>query len=163
MRFKLIILLIIFSWIPVNLIAGIKVYLLPKTEISSMDICVKDIAKFEGNVYEIEKIKNININQIYYNDGFIDKRELRSIIAPFLKTGFIIYGASTFITENDDFEKPEVKRGEPVRIILERNGIRVEVDGIAGEKGKLGDSIKVNIGKRKFPAEIISKGKVKIK
>ena len=139
----------------VSLSAEVRIYLLPKVEISNDDVRLLDIAKVYGSGNDVISLNEIKISKDIYSDGFIEKSELLKIFKKNLNYSVIIYGSAVKIkfaaNENiDKIGKPGflVKKGDIIFFVVNNRGIRIEVKGVAMKNGRLGEVIQVKLKNR---------------
>jgi hypothetical protein len=127
---------------------------------------LSDIALVESNNSDIEKIRNINIEHEIFSDGYIDKKEILSIIKKYTEDNTIIYGnAVRVITKIQsaktlaDKNNVLLKKGNKVEIIVNNKGISLILKGIAVDEGRFNEEITVKV-QNKFALTKLLKAKV---
>ncbi len=157
--------------------AEIKAFLFQRVEIDNNqnNLAVSDIAKIEGGSPEIQKINNSIVEDIVYEDGFIDKREIFELIKGITNDVVFIYGNAVSIIKNnsgaiDDIDYAAennsdesnfiVKRGDRINVIVKKNKINIELTGKALSDGRYGDEIKVRVNTFKGKQTRLIKAKI---
>lgn len=148
----------------------IKLFLQSKVITNNDSLMLKDVAVIEGNNFDIEKIKNIQIDKAIYSDGYIDKKEILSLLKNVTKDNINILGNAIRIISNDQHKNnsendtPEsvIKKGDSVNIVIKKNGILVILRGTAVNEGKIDEEIFVKLEKKTNTSKLI-KGKIRNK
>lgn len=148
----------------------IKLFLQSKIITNNDGLVLKDVAVVEGNNSDIEKIKNIQIDKTIYSDGYIDKKEILSLLKNNTEDTIFIFGNAIRILTNDPYKnntendatESVIKKGDSVNIIIKKNGISVIVRGISLNEGKTDEEIFVKLEKKTNSFKFI-KGKIKNK
>ncbi len=146
--------------------AEIKIFLKPKAIISQSGLTLCDIASVEGNNSETDRIKNINIDSDLFTDGYIDKKEIFTLLKSQKEDSCIIYGNAVRIVpgelQTDNLSGKNdlrLKKGDRVDVIVNNKGISLKLKGIAVNEGKFNEEITVKIENKSAFAKFI---KVKI-
>lgn len=152
--------------------AELRIYLFPGIEVETKEPLLGDIGKIEGDTPALKKIREMKIAPELYADGYIDRRELRSLLRACTDDIIIIHGNAVRVTKKasveeavDQAEVPEekvlsVKTGERVHLSVRKNGILVEMNGTAVGEGRVGDEINVRLKGSRTVKGILRKGKM---
>jgi hypothetical protein len=146
--------------------AEIKLYLQPKVTVEGNNLLLSDIASIESNNSNIEQIRNINIEHEIFSDGYIDKKEILSILKKYTEDNTIIFGNAVRVITNTLSDKSLadknnllLKKGNKVEIIINNKGISLILKGIAVDEGRFNEEITVKI-QNKFALTKLLKAKV---
>ena len=71
---------ILFALIMVPLFADVKVFLYPRFETKADSVRIEEIAWVDGDAEQADKTRKLTISSSIFRDGFIDRRELTSIL-----------------------------------------------------------------------------------
>lgn len=148
----------------------IRLFLFPKITTDNNDIFLKDVALVEGNNTDIEKIKNTKIKKEIYSDGYIDRKEILSVLKNNTDDNIFIIGnavrvfnnATNIIYVENQPSEPVIKKGDNVNVIVKKNGISVILRGTAVSDGKIDDEVSVKLEKRSNYFKLV-KGIIKSK
>ena len=146
------IILIIFIFIPVALLAGIKLYLLPEV-VSKKNLFLSDIARFERLSEEAERAGGLLLDENLRHDGFIDKNEIITLLKNTGCDSFLVYGHSVKIIKQAvgrDKDIPvhkifAVKAGEEVILCIQKRSITLSLRATALADGAEGEIIPVKL------------------
>ncbi len=169
----IILLMLLFS--AASLYADLKLYIVPKVNKREF-LRIGDIARIDTMpAYKDEAIRlsKIVINSNLYDDGFVDRKEIADILKKHTDHLYFIYGSASRILENRpeersprDIEKKGIfliKKGDPIKLILIKKGIRIEVHGTAASDGERGRIIPVIInGNKRINGKVTDKKSVEI-
>ncbi len=151
-------------FLPVLLMADIKVFLYPNAAHDSSAVKVSDIAFVEGGSTEGERVRESVIDRKYYSDSIIDLRELKEALNGISSEPIIIYGSGVRLIPKEKDEKPPreiiVFKGDKVDVVVKRKGIVLEFMGIAQKDAASGDRVTVELGKKGYIKGILSAEKV---
>lgn len=151
-------------FLPVFLMADIKVFLYPNAVHDSSAVKVSDIAFVEGASAESDNVREAVIDRKYYSDSIIDLRELKEALKDISSEPVIIYGNGVRLSPKEKEEKPPreiiVFKGDKVDVVVKRKGIILEFMGIAQKDAASGDRVTVELGKKGFIKGILSPDKV---
>ena len=151
-------------FLPVLLMADIKVFLYPNAAHDSSAVKVSDIAFVEGGNTEVERVRESVIDRKYYYDSIIDLRELKEALNGISSEPIIIYGSGVRLIPKEKEEKPPreiiVFKGDKVDVVVKRKGIILEFMGIAQKDAASGDRVTVELGKKGYIKGILSAEKV---
>jgi hypothetical protein len=132
--------------------AEIRLFLQPKVMTEGNNLLLSDIASIEGNCSNIEQIKNISIEREIFSDGYIDKKEITSLLKKYNEDNFIVYGNAVHVITNlqTDITSSEqndliLKKGDRVEIILNNKGVSLILKGIVVNEGRINEEITVRI------------------
>ena len=140
-------------------IASTRVYIYAKVDIFDNEIFIEDIASVENNNGDIaKKIEKTAIPRSLIKNNFLDARVLADYLKQIGYNDVRIYGNSVRInmisnradivdpiTFKEDIDEILVKANVPVRVVLNKNKIRVGITGKALKEGRSGDDIPVRI------------------
>ncbi|MFH0976337.1 MAG: flagella basal body P-ring formation protein FlgA [Spirochaetota bacterium] len=146
--------------------AEIKLYLKPAFTLVSDNTLLSDIAAIEGNYSEIEKIKSVSIGTELYSDGYVDRKEILSLLK-YTEENISIYGNAVRVISSPQTEKAIssqndflVKKGDRVEIIVLNKGISLMLRGIVLNEGRMNEEILVRPDRSRSVSRQL-KGKVK--
>jgi hypothetical protein len=169
MKAVLILLVIAFS---IGAYADVNIFLLPKFDAANDNITLGDLSKIECDETCIETLRAIEINRSLYKDGLVDRREIIELIKGKIDEPFTVYGSAVRIIRKDPLKKENnpdsklknsVNSGEPVDLIVRKNGIVLQLSGTALQDGKTGESVKVMLrGNRRIKGRIAEKSLVEV-
>jgi hypothetical protein len=160
----LIITLVIFCTMPLN--AEVRIFLYPTVEHDSTPLKVCDIAFIENNEDTAVKVREIIIDRSIFKDGFIDRRELETVLSKKGPEGelYTIFGTATRILPKEDDPKPEreiiVYKGDRVGVTVQRKGILVELNGTLLSDAAAGDRVTVELSKNRYIKGILSAARI---
>ncbi|MBN2401249.1 MAG: flagella basal body P-ring formation protein FlgA [Spirochaetes bacterium] len=153
--------------------ADIKLILFPKITAEN-NLLLGDIALIDSDRSDIKQIKKINIECEIYSDGYIDKKEILSILKSYTEESISIYGNAVRVINNSsnditivDHDELFLKKGDRVEVVVNNKGISLVLKGIAVNDGKLNDEITVRITnkltmKKFIKAKIIGRERVEV-
>ncbi len=152
-----------------DLFAEINVFLIPMIEKQDC-LTMRDIARIDCPSTTQERLYRIQINKGLYRDGFIDRREIYSLMKGYAND-VVIYGNAVKVgkkSPNGHIARSlegeySVKSGSDVNVIVKKKGIRVEIRGTALEDGERGDEIMIMIrDSRKIKGRIAGRKMVEV-
>lgn len=139
--------------------AEVNVYLYPRVTAKTGGIVLSDIAKINADADTAARISAIVVDDRFFTDGYIDRKELEYILKDAVSETVNIYGSgvriSAPILDISSEERPVVRKGSPVRFQVTGGNIRVELAGTAMKDGAVGEVIPVKLRGTK-----ISNGKI---
>jgi hypothetical protein len=152
--------------------ADVNIFLLPKVDATDDNITLGDLAKIECDESCAAALGAIAIDRSLYKDGLVDRREIIELIRGKVDGPFTVYGNAVRIMKKDPLKKetaPDSKlknsviSGDPVDIIVRKNGIVLQLSGTALQDGKAGEMVKVMIrGNRRVRGRIAEKSLVEV-
>jgi hypothetical protein len=167
---RLILLILLLSSITQgDLFAEINVFLFPMIE-KRDSLTMRDIARIDCPSTMQERLYGIRIYEGLYRDGFIDRREIYSLMEGYAND-IVIYGNAVKVGKESSYghiarspeSKYSVKSGSDVNVIIRKKGIRVEIRGTALEDGERGDEIMIMIrDSRKLKGRIAGRKMVEV-
>jgi hypothetical protein len=135
--------------ISVTCFADAGLYLYPKVERGDGAITIADIAKIEADPETSAQIGGIAIEDKYFSDGYLDRKEIMDLLKGRVAGRISIYGGGVRITATEPAVPEEsriaVVKGNTVRFQVVNSGIRVELTGTAMRDGAVGDVIPVKL------------------
>ncbi len=137
--------------------------------VNERGLLLQDIASFDGNQDLIRSIKGMEIPSDVYSDGFIDKKELYTLLKARSSELFFIYGSAvrvmrcSEVSNNSAYGMNEyiVKKGDRVNFIIKKNGIHIELSAVVLDDGRIEDEVTVNPERKTGHSLKIFKGRVK--
>lgn len=120
-----------------SLFADIRLYLYPRIEKGDEVLSVQDIGGIDCDTAS-DQIKAIEIDSTLYSDGYLDKKEIMSLIKSKTDEPVIIYGNAVRIfpkggylaAQNDtDVKKITVSTGQRISLRIIKKGVTLEVPG----------------------------------
>jgi len=150
-KFLIITLLLLLSGISVY--ADIRLYLLPEVEPAKGRLTIKDIARIDCDPAIKKFLEDINISPLIQKDGYIDRREIGKLVRNYTMDLVLIYGNAVKVgrVHDSNYQEPKddenfsIRSGDTLSVIINKNGISIEMPGTALEEGKMGDEILVKI------------------
>jgi hypothetical protein len=130
-------------------LADATLYLYPRVD-AAPEIPLSQIASIEGDAETVARIKDVRVDEHFFSDGYLDRKELTELLAG-KKAGKIrIIGSGVRIVReaNDAAGRQReitVKKGDTVRFQVVNSSIRIEIFGIAMQNGVPGDVIPVKL------------------
>ncbi len=171
--FRYITLMVIAVFFFMNAAYGeIKLFLRPKV-IAVNDLLLSDIASVEAGQANADNINKIIIESSAYSDGYIEKRELASLLKRYTDENIIIYGnaVKVFIDGQHSELIPDIqqnqindfilRKGDRVDIVVKKNGISILLKGTAVNEGKINDEVSIKLEDKSGILSKLVKGKVK--
>lgn len=153
--------------------AEIKIFLIPRFEFAGADkLSLSDIAVIEAYNADTDQIKKLEIPEDLYEDGFVERGEIFSILEQNGVKDFSIFGSAVKITsknctpesknevvknQNDD---STVKSGDNVNLVVKKNGVIIELTGTADVGSCENKEIKIKLKGSKLVKGKLKSGKV---
>jgi hypothetical protein len=141
------------------LFADVKVFLYPRFETEETSVRVEEIAWVEGDAEQADKTRKITISSNIYRDGFIDSRELTSILKSAGVETFSIIGNSVRVTKPkvskadrsklDELAEHAVRKGDIVTVVVKARKITLETHGKVMKDAVPGDEVTVDLDKKR--------------
>lgn len=123
--------------LPNLLSADIRVYLYPRAEKGDSTLLIQDIGGIDCDT-AADQIKSIEIDGSLYSDGYLDKKEIISILKSKTDDSVFIYGNAVRIftksnlpetdTDNEVRIMP-VNMGQKISLRIKKNRVTVEIPG----------------------------------
>jgi hypothetical protein len=140
--------------------AELNLYLYPRAESKNGVIAMSDIAKIETDLETAAQIGSIGIDDSFFSDGYLDRKEIMDILKDTIAGRINIYGSGVRVVKVDSDAAPHdsrivVQKGKMVRFQVINAGIRVELMGTAIHDGAVGDEIPV-----KLKGSTVSRGRI---
>ncbi len=142
--------------------AEVNLYLYPRVEYSSGSIAMSDIANVETDTQSAGRIEGIRIDESFFADGYLDRKEIMEILKDSFEGTINIYGSGVRVVKaegnaavGEGDSRIVVKKGALVRFQVVNSGIRVELTGTAMRDGAVGDEIPV-----KLRGSAVSRGRI---
>jgi hypothetical protein len=136
----------------------VAIYLFPRAEKTSASLLLGDIARIYGGD-ESRHLALIPLDPSLYSDGYIDRKEIRTVIAAFSPMPVAIHGSAVRIVDlNRSASSParKIGNGEKVVFVLKRNGVMISVPGISLGEGSTGDAVSVRLSNRTTARGIVT-------
>jgi len=129
--------------------ADVSLYLYPRINYTS-NVMFSHIAIIEGDTAAVEKIKTLSIDENFFSNGYLDKKDIMNILKDTIAGKINIYGSGVRITKldsNADSQSSQkfIKKGDTVRFQVVSSRIRIELPGTAMKDGAPGDVIPVKL------------------
>jgi flagellar basal body P-ring formation chaperone FlgA len=154
-------------FLPLSIFGEVRLFLFPRVSQTNNVVKLGDITVLEGNIEVINIIKELIIDKSIYADGYIDRKEIYSLL-DFYRNDISIIGSSVRVKNSikhitGTYLPGEILKGESIRIIILKNNIRLEIKGRALSSGFEGEIIPVRVksGKR-LNGKILSSKMVEI-
>ena len=130
--------------------AELNLYLYPRAESKNGVIVMSDIAKIETDQETAGQIGSIAIDDTFFSDGYLDRKEIMDILKGIVSGRINIYGSGVRVVKADGNavlhdSRIVVQKGKMVRFQVIHSGIRVELMGTAMHDGAVGDEIPVKL------------------
>ena len=147
--------------------AELKLFLLPKITAGEKALTLGDIALVESDSLDAEGIKNLEIDSMMLSDGYVDKKEILTLIKNYTVKRAVIYGSAVHVinyTQDGENWSPEkndfiLNKGDRVQVIVNNGGVSLILKGTAVNEAKFNDIVDVKVeGSRSFSK--ILKGRV---
>ncbi|MFW6366731.1 MAG: flagella basal body P-ring formation protein FlgA [Spirochaetota bacterium] len=125
----------------------IKIFLKPSTVVTSNAPRLDDIARISGHGENLGDIAQITIDGTLCRDGFIDRKEIQSLLVPF-SDEYIIYGSGVMLLpqDKDNTVQPYViEKGDMVTVRVVNRGIVIETIGRALASVRKNEEVTVTI------------------
>lgn len=137
-----------------SLFADVKLYLYPKIDKGGDTLIMKDIASIDCDP-SADGLKAIEIDSSLYRDGYLDKKEIMSILKANTDEIVLIYGNAVRIFSksgneevNTDIDNLQIKIGQRISLRVRNKGITLELPGIVISKEDEGRGITVRLDKK---------------
>jgi hypothetical protein len=129
--------------------ADISLYLYPRINYTS-NVMLSHIAIIEGDTAAVEMIKNMSIDENFFSNGYLDKRDIINILKDAAVGRINIYGSGVRMIKLDSnaeslSSQKCIKKGDTVRFQVVSSRIRIELPGTAMKDGAAGDVIPVKL------------------
>jgi hypothetical protein len=159
MKIFLIVISSIFLFTPACF-AELNLYLYPRVEYKKGAITVSDIANIETDIQSAGLIESIGIDESFFSDGYLDRKEIMDILKDSFAGPINIYGSGVRVVKAEEDaavrdSRIVVQKGSIVRFQVVNSGIRVELKGTAMGDGAVGDEIPV-----KLKGSTVSRGRI---
>jgi hypothetical protein len=169
MRVKLLIISIfVFSCIPV--LADVRLYLYPRCEFEGQSLKIENIAWVEGEQESVELVKKIILSDKIWKDGYVDRREIDSILKNEQIGLYSVIGNSVRVikavgvrAEKEKLEKladHSVKRGDQVTVLVSSRKITLKTHGSVSKEAFPGDEVSVQLDKKRTVHGILKEDKI---
>jgi len=140
--------------------AELNLYLYPRVESKKGAITMSDIANIEADKQSAGRIERIGIDESFFSDGYLDRKEIMDILKESIAGPINIYGSGVRVVkvEGDAVVRDSrivVQKGATVRFQVVNSGILVELKGTAMSDGAVGDEIPV-----KLKGSTVSRGRI---
>jgi hypothetical protein len=160
--------IVFLSVIPV--FADVRIYLYPRCEFEGQSLKFENIAWIDGDSEAIERIKKIQISDITWKDGYVDRREIDNILKNEQIGLFSVIGNSVRVkksvgvrAEKEKIEKmaeQSVKKGDQVTVLVVSRKITLKTHGLVSKSAFPGDEVPVEISKKRFVRGILKEDRV---
>ena len=141
--------------------ADVKIFLYPRCE-GEGSILLSSAAWIEGDADETAKLRALSIDKKFFKDGYLDRREIASILNEKFSGSYTIIGSSVRVTAPaaevvviEELAAQSVKKGDAVKVIVRRKGITLETQGVAAADALPGDEVSVELGKKRMVKGIL--------
>ena len=129
--------------------ADISIYLYPRINYTS-GVMLSHLGIIEGDAETVERIKNLSIDENFFSNGYLDKKDIMNLLKDIVDARINIYGSGVRLTKLDQGEgspgsQKSVKKGDTVRFQVVGPRIRIELPGTAMKDGAPGDVIPVKL------------------
>jgi hypothetical protein len=140
--------------------AELNLYLYPRVEYKAGSVSMSDIANIETDTGPAGRIEGIRIDESFFSDGYLDRKEITDILKGCFDGPFNIYGSGVRVVKamGDAAVRDSravVRKGAVVRFQVVNSVIRVELTGTAMGDGAVGDEIPV-----KLKGSAVSRGRI---
>jgi len=129
--------------------ADVSLYLYPRINYAT-NVMLSNIAIIEGDTETVERIKNLSIDENFYSNGYLYKRDIVKMLKDTIAGKINIYGSGVRIIKLDSSaetlsSQKFIKKGDTVRFQVVSSRIRIELLGTAMKDGAPGDVIPVKL------------------
>ncbi len=134
------------------------IYLHPNADLGERAMRIGDLGSIEGDESQIEEISGMTVDPRFFEDGLIDRSEIREMIKERRGESVRIIGNAVRITAKREAKTAgrqeaqtmppadgTVKSGDKVTIMINRKGICLQTGATALEDGKAGDTIRMRL------------------
>ncbi len=154
----------------------ITIYLHPNAELGERAVRIGDLGSVEGDEAGTEAISSIAVDPRFFEDGLIDRSEIREMVKDRPENHVRIVGNAVRITAKRAEKTPEqngtraaaitdgnVKSGDKVTLMINRKGISLQTGATALEDGKAGDTIRMRLkNAREVRGRVSASGDVEV-
>jgi hypothetical protein len=146
--------------------AEVRLFLKPKVTVDGKNLTLCDIASIEGNNSNLIQIKDIIIEPEIFSDGYIDKKEIITLLKKYTEDNCIVYGNAVRIVTNELSDKNTsvkndlmLKRGDRVAVIVNNKAVSLILKGTAINDGRFNEEVTVKIDNKSTLSKLL-KGKI---
>jgi hypothetical protein len=143
-----------------------RLYLVPNFRGEPGSLTVGDICRVEAKPGLYEKIASVKIPASIYEDGYVDRMEVKRLLNNEGNETLLIYGSavrvrSAGVRDPKHLREWLVRKGDEVFVRVTGAYIELELKGTALESGNKGDVIPVRVRtKKRLEGKVTEKGKV---
>ncbi len=143
-----------------------RLYLISNYRGKAEILTVRDICRVESRPDLYEKIASVEIPSNIYEDGYVDRMELKRLLKMENGEPLLIYGSAvrvkgTGVRDPKRLRDWLVKKGDEVFVRVTSNFIELELKGMALDNGNRGDVIPVEVRtKKRLKGKVTKRGRV---
>lgn len=152
--------------------AEVRLFLYPVVERGDGAITVGDVARVDAGAAS-DKIRGVAIPADLCRDGYLDRTELQYLLSKHTGDLVCIEGSAVHLVSPRGAEPGgipavdrrvrAVKAGDRLTVVVKKNGIEIELPGVALADGIAGDAVNVRLkGASQVKGRITAEGRVEV-
>ena len=163
---------ILFLMMPLQAMAGVRMYLAPTVEMKKDMLRFNDIARFEGPPAVIATLRELAVPEKLCRDGLVDRREIVELFASYTDEDIEVLGSAVRLVQKSadrivktkPFDEGDisVKNGDRVTVVIRNGSITIRVQGTSLESGRQGDRVMVRVNSQRIKGRLAGRSTVEV-